>query len=79
MPATTATAANIASLRWVDSQGRVCGFQSSRCYGIVDESGRMLARDGGDTPSTWGTLGAAATIAEYSAWSDKARWITPAG
>lgn len=56
-------AKNIASLRWIVG-GRIASFQSSRCFGVVDESGRLLSIDG-QNPATWGSLRVAKVIAEF--------------
>jgi hypothetical protein len=70
--ASTLTAKNLSRARWQDRQGRTCGFQSNRAYGVVDPDGRMLSKDG-DTPMTWGTLKTAKVIAEYPpSW---AKWV----
>jgi hypothetical protein len=60
---TTATARNIQAAKWNTPTG-VLGFQSSRCFGVVNAEGLMLSTDG-ITPATWGTLATAKIVAEH--------------
>jgi hypothetical protein len=67
---------SLVGVRWPHPTGGFESFASTRPgYGVVDENGRFLSRDG-ITPSSWRTKSLAEEIAEYAiGFPDSWGWI----
>lgn len=72
----TLRAVNLAGVRWPHPSGGFESFASARPgFGVVDDAGRLLSRDG-ITPSSWRTKIVAEQIAEYAiSFPDSWGWI----